>query len=291
MKYSIHDGPGIRTTVFLKGCPLNCWWCHNPESIAPGQQLMIRADRCIACGACLAACPHGAVTEAFGTDKAKCQICLACVNACHAEARLAVARTVTVEQVLAEVAKDAIFYEESGGGVTFSGGEPLLQPEFLCRLLALCKAKEIHTAVDTTGFAKWPDLMRVSTCTDLFLYDLKLMDEAAHRKYTGVSNETILRNLQDLSRLHHNIIVRIPVIPGVNDCEENLVATGEFVAGLGGVREINLLPYHKAGVTKYQRMGKPYELPEAEPPSAATMQGLADTLRAFGKRVTIGGQA
>ncbi|HYF93036.1 MAG TPA: glycyl-radical enzyme activating protein [Symbiobacteriaceae bacterium] len=292
MKYSIHDGPGIRTTVFFKGCPLNCWWCHNPESQAPGPELMLRPERCIVCGECASVCPNGAAVLRDGaliTFSDKCRDCLLCVDVCHAEARSGAGRRVTAAEVMAEITKDLIFYEESGGGVTFSGGEPLMQPDFLCSLLEQCKKREIRTAVDTTGFARLSDLLRVGPHTDLFLYDVKLMDDAAHRKYTGVTNRIILENLRELARQHSNIIVRVPVIPGVNDTEENVTATAQFVADLPGVREINLLPYHKAGVQKYNRLGKPYELPDLEPPPDETMIRLAASIKHFGRPVKIGG--
>jgi pyruvate formate lyase activating enzyme len=291
MKYSIKDGPGIRTTVFLKGCPLHCWWCHNPESQAVGFELMLRPDRCIACGACVEVCPNGAVVNRDGamiTNPEQCQDCLSCVDVCHAEARSAVGRTMTVTELMTEIMKDAVFYEESGGGVTFSGGEPLLQSEFLYEVLRQCKAREIHTAVDTTGFAKQSDLLKIAALTDLFLYDVKLMDDEAHRKYTGVSNRIILENLKLLSAQHGNILVRIPVIPGVNDQPENMRATGEFLAGLSGVRGVSLLAYHKTGVEKYRRMAMPYRLPDTEPPSSEAMNQLVDIVRATGCNANIG---
>lgn len=292
MKYSIHDGPGIRTTVFFKGCPLRCWWCHNPESQSTAPELMLWPDRCIACGECLQVCAHGAVSQVGGaivTNPDRCQDCLTCVGVCYSGARSAAGRTASVDEVMAEVAKDAIFYDESGGGVTFSGGEPLMQPDFLAALLERCKAREYRTAVETSGYGKLNDLLRVSDLVDLFLYDVKLMDEAAHRTYTGVSNRFILGNLRELSRQHANIHVRIPVIPGVNDSPANLAATGRFVADLPGVREIHLLPYHTAGAQKYRRLARTYELPDTQPPNGEAMNRLAESMQIYGKSIKIGG--
>jgi pyruvate formate lyase activating enzyme len=216
-KYSIHDGPGIRTTLFLKGCPLACAWCHNPESQSSKPEMIFREQRCIRCGVCLTACPRRAITwngDGPLTDWAACQPCDACVTACYAEARERIGREMTVAQALAEIERDRAFYDESGGGVTFSGGEPLMQSDFLAALLHACKAQDLHTAVDTCGFAAWETLDKVRGEVDLFLYDLKLMDDARHRAFTGVSNAPILANLQALSRLGHNLLIRIPLVPG-----------------------------------------------------------------------------
>lgn len=255
---------------------------------------MLWVDRCIACAACVAVCPNGAVRQVNGaivTDGALCRDCLTCVSVCHAGARRAVGRTVTVDEVMLEVAKDTIFYDESGGGVTLSGGEPLLQPDFLDALLTEARRRELHTAVETTGFGKLADLLRIAERTDLFLYDVKLMDEAEHRKYTGVSNRVILENLRELARYHANIVIRIPVVPGVNDSRANLLATSQFAADLPGVREIHLLPYHKAGVEKYRRLRREYSLPDVDPPAASHMAAMAKSMSIYGKPIKMGGQS
>ncbi|NPV70034.1 MAG: glycyl-radical enzyme activating protein [Firmicutes bacterium] len=295
MKYGIHDGPGIRTIVFLKGCQMRCWWCHNPEGQRPGLEVMLWGERCIGCGECLKACRHGAIVDAADGERPihtlseKCTVCGDCVKACYAGARTIVGRVATVDQVMEEIRKDRAFYEESGGGATFSGGEPMSQAEFLDALLQECKREELHTAVETTGFAKLEDLLRAGEKTDLFLYDLKLIDDEEHRKHTGVSNGVILDNLKALSLRHGNIIVRIPIIPGVTDTDRNLLKMGEFLSGLDDVREVHLLPYHKAGVGKYARLGKGYDLPALQPPSEQAMNGIAERLKNCGKRVKIGG--
>lgn len=291
-RFSIHDGPGIRTTVFFKGCPLDCWWCHNPESQALERALWFWERRCVRCGDCVQACPRGAISlsgDSILTDEALCSVCGDCVQACCAQALEIVGRPVTVAEVMAEIEKDVIFYDESGGGVTFSGGEPLMQPGFLQALLASCKEKEIHTAVDTSGLAPWKTLQEISRNVDLFLYDLKLMDDEKHRKYTGVSNELIFSNLRALASQGSTIAVRVPIVPGINDDAENISSIGEFVASLTRVPPISILPYHKAGVDKYARLKKLYALPETQSPSDGQIAEIAATLQRFGLTVKIGG--
>lgn len=291
-KFSIHDGPGIRTTVFFKGCPLRCWWCHNPESQALEPELVFRANRCIRCEACLSVCAQGAISwdgDVVSTDMEECVLCGACVEVCYAEAREIVGREMAVVQVMAEIERDVAFYDESGGGVTFSGGEPLLQRDFLLALLRACKEKEIHTAVDTCGFATWETLDGIRKHVNLFLYDLKLMDEAKHRKFTGVSNELILRNLEVLSAQGHNIFLRVPVIPGINDDEESVRQIGTFAATLPHLDQVDILPYHQAAAEKHHRLNRIYDLPETRPPSDERMAAIAQILGGFGLHVKIGG--
>jgi pyruvate formate lyase activating enzyme len=291
-KFSIHDGPGIRTTVFFKGCPLRCWWCHNPESQAPEPELVFRAGRCIGCRACEAVCVQSAISwdgDAISTDRENCTLCGDCVEVCYAEAREIAGREMTVAQVMAEIEQDIPFYDESGGGVTFSGGEPLLQRDFLLALLRACVEKEIHTAVDTCGFAPWAILDSIRKHVDLFLYDLKLMDEARHRKFTGVSNELILKNLQMLSAQGHDIFLRVPIIPGINDDAENIRQIGTLAAALPHLKRVDILPYHRAAIEKYHRLDKVYGLPETRPPSDERISEIAEILREFGLQVEIGG--
>ena len=291
-KFSIHDGPGIRTTVFLKGCPLRCWWCHNPEGLVPQPELAFRANRCIKCDACLDVCVHGAISrdgDAVLTDATRCTLCGTCVAACYAEARQIVGREMTVAQVMAAIERDVPFYDESGGGATFSGGEPLLQGDFLLELLRACRARGIHTTVDTCGFAPWEVLDGVRKYADLFLYDLKLMDDARHRAFTGVSNALILSNLQALSQQGHAIVVRMPLIPGINDDEMNVNQTGMFLSALPHLIRVDVLPYHGLGDEKYGRLNKPYSLSETRPPPEEKVAEAVRILKGFGLQVGVGG--
>jgi pyruvate formate lyase activating enzyme len=292
IKFSTRDGPGIRTTVFFKGCPLSCWWCHNPESQSIHPQLMFRPNLCAQCLACLSVCQQGAISAADGvvsTDLSKCTLCEACAEACYTGAREIVGRKMTVAQVMAEIERDIAFYDESGGGVTFSGGEPLLQRDFLLALLQACKEKDIHTAVDTSGFAPWQVLESIAPYVDLFLYDLKTIDDARHREFTGVSNVLILQNLQALAERGHTIAVRVPIIPGINDDDETVRQMGMFAAALPHLSSVSLLPYHQAGVEKYRRLHLDYKLPGIRPPSDKRMSEIAHILQGFGLQVKIGG--
>ncbi len=290
-KYSIHDGPGIRTTVFFKGCPLNCWWCHNPESQDIKPEILFRQPRCIQCDTCLAVCREGAISRVDGVtliDREKCNLCGDCLENCYAQGLEIAGRSMTVDQVLAEIEQDIIFYDQSGGGATFSGGEPLLQHNFLKALLQACVSKSIHTALDTSGYASWEALDDLREYVGLFLYDLKLMDDAQHRHYTGVPNRLILKNLQRLSEHRQRIIVRIPIIPGINDPEGNLSQTGKFLSTLSSLERVDLLPYHKIGLSKYESLQREYRLNEVQPPSEDRMAELAEYLRGYGLNIKIG---
>jgi pyruvate formate lyase activating enzyme len=290
MRFALHDGPGIRTTVFLKGCPLSCWWCHNPESQEFQPSPMYFANRCRLCYDCLAACSNGAIRFEDGgqVTSPECTRCGDCAEACVAGARQLAGRRVTVSEVLAECERDVVFFDESGGGVTVSGGEPLSQPNFTEALLAGCRERGIHTALDTCGFADREVALRVSRYADLVLYDLKLLDSAAHRKYTGVPSEPILANLAALTEAGRNLIVRVPLIPGVNDAPASVEALAAFVWQLG-LRRIDLLPYHKIGTDKYGRLGRAHPLGDVEPPAELDVNRIAKDLASRGFAIGIGG--
>jgi pyruvate formate lyase activating enzyme len=289
--YSVHDGPGIRTAVFFKGCPLSCWWCHNPEGRSPEPNLVLDGKRCLDCGECLAVCPEGATIREEGvirTLPALCRVCGACAEACPAEARQIAGRWMAATAVIAEIEKDVVFYDESGGGVTFSGGEPLAQPQFLEALLEACAGRRIHTAVDTCGYGDLSLLLHLSEKVDLFLYDFKMLDPGKHRKYTGVSNDPILENLEALAQRKKPVVIRFPIIPGVNDGGEDIHKMCAFLSRLS-LRRIDLLPYHRIGVDKYPRIGMKYRLEELQPPPAEHVQQIAAQFEREGFAVRIGG--
>ena len=288
-RYCIHDGPGIRSTVFFKGCPLDCWWCHNPESKKPSQQIIFWPDQCIGCGRCRDACPDEVAVGAAGAAE-ECEMCAECTQVCPTEAVELIGEKMTASEVLGEIQKDAVFYEESGGGVTFSGGEPLLQHDFLLELLRLCKKKGIHTAVDTCGYAEWDILKQISSAADLILYDVKIMDSGEHEKYTGVSNKIILQNLHRLveHRSTENIIARFPLIPGINDDIQHAEQLGELLSSLK-ISKMNILPYHRAATEKHARLHDDYRLQDITPPSDDEVSTISKIIEEYGVRVEIGG--
>ncbi len=286
-RYSLHDGPGIRTTVFLKGCPLNCWWCHNPEGQKNSSEIIFYEDRCKACGLCILHCPNNAIQMINGkpiTQPEECRQCGECAKFCPTQARELIGKKMTVQEVVQEIEKDIIFFEESGGGVTISGGEPLQQLDFLLELLEDCHRKGISTAVDTCGYITWNRLEKIIEQTDLFLFDLKLMDNKKHKKFTGVSNQNILENLKKLSSIHQNIYIRFPIIPGVNDDIKNVREMGEFLSTLR-ITQINLLPYHNLGLEKYKKLGKNYTLTMTRPPEEDKLSTISRILQEYNLKV------
>lgn len=292
MRYCVHDGPGIRTAVFLKGCPLHCSWCHNPEGQSNGIELSFREDRCVRCGDCFDLCPNGAVVkegDRYRPARETCMVCGTCVDSCYAEARELVGREMSVGEVMNEILKDLAFFDQSGGGVTFTGGEPLLQIEFVDALLRASKRHGIHTAVETSGFCNWATLERISAATDLFLYDIKIMDDEAHRRFTGVGNGQILDNLARLSLSGNDVVVRMPVLPGINDHEANLRAILEFLTKRTSVQDIHLLPFHRIGKDKSTRLGHQSTMPDLPVPEAEQLNAISTLFKQGGLRAMIGG--
>ncbi len=292
-KYTIHDGPGIRTTVFFKGCPLRCWWCHNPEGQNSRHELVFRESRCVGCGECVKNCSKKALslTSSHVTlNKDSCDRCGACAQVCSSEALSIVGKEISVEETIKEIEKDRAFYDESGGGVTFSGGEPLLQPDFLNAILRECNERDIHTTLDTSGYASQEVVDRICDKVDLFLYDIKTMDDSNHKKYTGVSNKLILQNLERLAKNGRDIAISLPIIPRINDDETNILRTGEFISSLHSVKYVSLLAYHKTGVDKYKNLGRSYRLGKTQSPRSKKMETVKKKLEAFGLKVKIGGR-
>ncbi len=290
-RFSIHDGPGIRTTVFLKGCSLRCFWCHNPEGIRPKPVIQFYPERCIDCNECVRACQHGATYLLNGErifDREQCIACGECVETCYAGARVLAGKTMTVDEVMAEVLQDRAFYEASGGGITLSGGEPVLQPAFSYALLERCKSEGLHTAIETCGNVRWEDEERMLPVTDLIMMDIKHMDPAKHRWATGATNERILAAARRFAATDKPIIFRIPVIPTVNDTVEEVAAIASYVHELIGVRNcaggdgehtisLELLPFHKLAGDKYRSLDMEYRARELQPPSKEHMRLLTET--------------
>jgi pyruvate formate lyase activating enzyme len=291
-RYAIHDGPGIRTTIFFKGCPLSCPWCHNPEGLSGSPQLIHRKQRCIVCGACVDACPNSALTisdRGPSLERRNCRNCGQCVDVCPADAREIAGTSRSVEELIEFISKDIVFYDESGGGVTFSGGEPMLQYEFLFEILKACGRLGIHRALDTTGYCDTDHLLRIAEETDLFLFDIKMMDPERHRQHTGVSNQKIIRNIEQLAKKGLNITVRIPLLPGINDDHSNIDQVGHLIASLPGIDRVDILPYHRHGMEKYKNLEFHNPMPINQATGNGSIERVAKHLQAFGLEVKIGG--
>jgi pyruvate formate lyase activating enzyme len=275
-KFAVHDGPGIRTTVFFKGCPLRCLWCHNPEGISAARQVMVFSSRCLkGCRDCIAACPRHALDKGrrgIVLDRDLCDGCGACAEKCPADALQMAGRSVSSDEVMAELAKDKPFYRDSRGGVTFSGGEPLQQPVFLRKLLEQCRRRKFHAAVDTSGHAPFAAFEQILPLTDLFLFDLKIVDEKKHKQLTGVSNRLLLDNLKKLSRSGRALAIRVPLVPGCNDALPDLEQMADFCAALPHRHPVHLLPFHHGYSGKIKRLG-------LVDPLAATAPAAPETLR------------
>lgn len=289
-RFSLHDGPGIRTIVFLKGCPLACEWCSNPESQNKKPEIMYKKADCLHCGRCITACKLGAISQENKSfiNRDVCTGCGECANACPAGALVVKGKTVSVQQVIQELKKDATTYRRSGGGITLSGGEPLVQHEFASQLLMACKAQGWNTAMETTGFGSETAIEEVIPYVDTVLLDIKHMDTAKHRQYTGVGNEAALKNVPRICQLS-NTVIRVPVVPGFNFSREEIKAIADYAKTLMGIRTIHLLPYHSFGENKYDLMGKEYTLKDVKPLKQEELEEYRKMVESYGFQCAIGG--
>jgi pyruvate formate lyase activating enzyme len=299
-RYSIHDGPGIRTLVFMKGCPLRCIWCANPEGLGSKPNIMFTPKKCYGCGACVSACEHGAISTSAGQmhwQQERCIDCLNCATVCNAaHARRVCGQEYTVDELLGIIERDSVYYRRSKGGLTVGGGEPLHQAAFVSSLLNQAKEQlALNTAVETSSYASWEKAQMVYMAADTIQTDIKHMDDAQHKKLTGVSNQRILSNIAALAKVldreRQTLVIRIPVIPGMNDSEQNIRETAAFAKSLGAVERIELLPYHNLGEAKYSQMSSAgeYQLHGIKPGSKADIQRLCDVVKGCGMPVHVGG--
>jgi len=294
-KFSIHDGPGIRTTVFFKGCPLDCKWCHNPESKRSDIEMIVDYEKCIACKRCVYICKKNAIeidldseTYKFKHNQVECNWCGECVYNCVSNAREIIGNINTVDEVFDEIMKDKVFYDSSGGGVTLSGGEPLMQSEFIYKLLLKLKEANIHTAIDTSGFVNFSVFERIVPYTDLFLYDIKTINDEDHKKYIGVSNKLIIENLLKLNNIHNNINIRLVIIEGVNANIAHINGVLNLLKETK-IQDINLLPYHDISGNKYKKLGLKYDGSDFSVPSDNKMNEYKNLIEQKGFNVKIGG--
>ncbi len=276
----------------MKGCPLRCWWCQNPEGLSAAKSLWHFEYKCIQSKRCIPTCPSSALSfdgDGLVVNRSACDVCALCVEACPSGALSIAGREIDAEELVGEIEKDILLFDNSGGGVTFSGGEPLFQPAFLKELLVLCRSRGISTALETSGHAPTRTFESIIDYVDLFLFDLKLLDNEDHKKYTGISNSLIKRNLETLAeRRGRDVILRFPVITGINDTEKNIEEFRNFACGLRGISEVDLLPYHDVS-EKYRRLGLSYRMGARAAPSAEKLKHIKERLEEIGLRVKVGG--
>lgn len=296
-KFSVHDGPGIRSIIFTKGCPLRCMWCANPENIRFEAELMFYPDKCVGCGRCVEICQESAIVSTHSDegniisfDRSKCINCGACAQVCFSQSRIMKGEMLSCTQVEKKIDKDIPFYRNSDGGVTFSGGEPLMYPDFITEIARDCREKGLNTAVETCGFVPWENIEHVLPWIDLFLFDIKFVDSRKHVEYCGQSNDIILKNFKKLCEYDCRIIVRMPIIPGINDSGEDLDLTGMFLRKFREkISGIHILPYHNYGASKYDALGIPYMLSDLESPTDEHMSMIKKILEGYGLQIQIGG--
>lgn len=292
-RYAINDGPGIRIVIFFKGCNLQCAWCHNPESVSSKPEKMYSPAKCIGCGTCVKACPENAITltpNGIVFDNLLCILCGKCAEVCPTKAIEMTGQSMSVSQVMDIIERERPFFDQSGGGVTFSGGEPLIHSEMLISLLDECRKREIHTAVDTAGNVSTDIILKVAKITDLFLFDLKMMDDEMHRKWVNAGNQRILQNLKAISDTGANVIIRIPVVGGVNDSMQNFEQTARFVSELSGnKKQVNLLPYHSIAKNKYLKLGRNNSSEKMVEPDSGTLNMAIKIFAKYGINASVGG--
>ena len=292
-KYAINDGPGIRLTVFFKGCNLSCKWCHNPESMSPKVQKMYNATKCIGASHCVTHCPNGALeltSQGIVTNFDECNLCGKCAEVCPTKAFEMLGAEISITDLMKTIDNEAIFFDQSGGGVTFSGGEPLMHADYLLEALKECGKRYYHRVVDTTAFANQKIFLEIAKHTELFLIDLKVMDAQLHKEFTGVSNTKILENVTELSKTDCDIIFRIPLIRGVNTSQENIDKTALYINSLEGKRtKVNLLPYHNIAENKHSKLGEATKFIDFETPTDEEIDDIISRFRTFGIEATLGG--
>jgi len=291
-RYAIHDGAGIRTVVFFKGCPLNCLWCSNPEGIKPYRQVVYSPERCIECGVCLVTCRQGAVDRNAAGKIAhwpsKCKSCGECIQKCYSGALEIYGFKISVTQLLEEILKDRVFYNVSDGGVTLSGGEPLLQPRFARFFLEACSGAGIDSCIETSAYIPQQEFLNIALLANRIYIDIKHMDSNLHRLYTGVSNDLILSNIAAVVQRHNSVIIRIPIIPNYNDYKKNICQTISFISSLGKAVPVELLPYHRLGEHKYQKLGLFYSAHDVKPPSVSKLTEIKRMFETAGINCTVG---